>query len=303
MLSVFQKRIIVIGGAGFRRRRHLPSASAAPNCYSAGFFQCRSMAGHNKWSKIRHKKGAKDRAKAATFGKAARSISAASKDCNGDLSNLRLQSAIQHAKSIQLPKDRIEDAIQKGVLSKNNSGEDLINLRFDAMMQFDGTKVACIITALTDNRNRATQHVRTLVSKAGGEFLNTAKLSYLFHQVGLILVEGVTDEDALMEVALDAGALNVEQEEEEDRDDDADDDKSGGGALFTVTTEDTDLWQVVTALQASGYNLAQFEHRYVLQEGNEPVELTTSEGQQALEDFLEKLDENEDVENVFHNAR
>ena len=299
MFVAFQRRAVVVGArAGGSSITGMPLPQPPPMTpqhllSAAGYSyfepvscQYRFMAGHNKWSKIRHKKGANDRARASLFGKAARAIAAASKDCQGDRSNIRLQSAIQHAKSIQLPKDRIEDAIHKGTSKKNSDG-DLINLRFDAMMNCNGQKVACVITALSDNRNRATQHVRTMVSKAGGEFLNTDKLSYLFTQVGLILVESVDDEDALMMSALDAGAVNIEEEEE---------------GTFTVTTEEKDLWQVVTALQQDGYSLSQFEHRYVLQEGNEPVDLT-SDGIQHLEDFLEKLDEDEDVENVYHNAK
>ena len=141
----------------------------------------RFMAGHNKWSKIRHKKGANDKKKAVLMGKASRAITAAAKDCGGDMSNLRLQSAISHAKSVQLTKDRIEEAVAKAT-SKSTSDQDLANIRFDAMMNFHGQKVACVITALSDNRNRTTQQVRHVVSKQGGEFLPTDNLSYVFQQ-------------------------------------------------------------------------------------------------------------------------
>jgi YebC/PmpR family DNA-binding regulatory protein len=265
---------------------------ASINC--GGLITRRTLAGHNKWSKIRHKKGAKDAARAGILGKASRAITAASRDCNGDLTNLRLQSAIQHGKSVQLPKDRIQDAIAKATLSKNSGMQDLKNLRFDAMMTFGQQKVACIITALTDNRNRSTQNVRHLVTKAGGEFLPTDKLGYIFHQVGLVLVENVQDEDALFECALEAGATNVEAE---------DDDYDGSPTTnFVITTDEKELYQVVTALQADGYELAQFEHRYVLVDQEHGGVDLSEEGSEELDSFLEKMDEDEDVNNIYHNV-
>ncbi|KAL3899563.1 MAG: hypothetical protein SGARI_006431, partial [Bacillariaceae sp.] len=137
------------------------------------------MAGHNKWSKIRHKKGAKDVKRSKILGKASLSITAAS-DCDGDLSNLRLQSAIAHAKAVQLPKERMEEAVEKGTTAyrnKKGSSADLETLRFDAMIRVvvpsdedgDGgdtdqetAQIACVVTALSDNRNRTTQQVRHL---------------------------------------------------------------------------------------------------------------------------------------------
>jgi YebC/PmpR family DNA-binding regulatory protein len=259
----------------------------------SGLTTRRALSGHNKWSKIRHKKGAKDAARAGILGKASRAITAASRDCNSDITNLRLQSAIQHAKAVQLPKDRIQDAIAKAT-SKHSGTQDLENLRFDAMMTFGQQKVACIITALTDNRNRSTQNVRHTVTKAGGEFLPTDKLAYFFHQVGLVLVENVQDEDALFECALEAGATNVEAEEE--------DDEGSPTSKFVITTDEKDLYQVVTALQADGYELAQFEHRYVLVDQEHGGVDLSEEGSEELDSFLEKMDEDEDVTNVYHNV-
>jgi YebC/PmpR family DNA-binding regulatory protein len=260
----------------------------------SGLMTRRMFAGHNKWSKIRHKKGAKDAARAGILGKASRAITAASRDCNGDHTNLRLQSAIQHAKSVQLPKERIQDAIAKATSKNSGTGtQDLVNLRFDAMMTFGQQKVACIITALTDNRNRSTQNVRHTVTKAGGEFLPTDKLAYIFHQVGLVLVENVEEEDALFECALEAGATNVEAEE---------DDGGSPTTNFVITTDEKELYQVVTALQADGYELAQFEHRYVLVDQEHGGVDLSEEGSEELDSFLEKMDENEDVNNVYHNV-
>ena len=184
------------------------------------------MAGHNKWSKIRHKKGANDRKKALALGKASKSLTIVSKECKGDRSDPRLQSAIQHAKMVKLPKDRIDDAIHKGTITKGaaGGGGEFRSLRFDAMMRIgvddsskntktnNSVQVACIITALSDNRNRATQNIRHLVNKHGGEFLPTDHLNYLFEKVGHIEVEPLNQdelesgdewEDRLLECAQD----------------------------------------------------------------------------------------------------
>ncbi|KAL3941709.1 MAG: hypothetical protein SGBAC_003989 [Bacillariaceae sp.] len=264
---------------------HLPASVAANSSYN---IFSRGFAGHNKWSKIRHKKGANDKKKAAVMGKASLSITAAAKECGGDMDNMKLQSAISHAKSVQLTKDRIEEAISKAT-SKAAADQDFESLRFDAMMSFDGTKIGCVITALSDNRNRTTQQVR----KHGGEFLPTDNLAYMFVHVGWIVVDGVEDEDSLMECALEAGAENIEE---------SDDDESDNNN-FVVTTEEKDLFLVVTALRDASHNVSHFEHRYILQDQDHGGMELSQQGEEELIDFLEKMDEDtEDVNNVYHNA-
>lgn len=269
----------------------------------------RWMAGHSKWANIRHKKGAKDKTRAAILGKASLSIIATSKACGGDMSNLRLQSAIAHAKSVQLPKDRIEDAIAKGT-AKGSGDADLLNLRYDAMLDMAGTKVACIVTTLTDNRNRTASSVRHLVNKEGsGELMPTDSLSYVFVHVGQIVVENVHDEDALLECAMEAGASNMEvddtiysNEDISGKDESSSSSTSPSGQQYLLTTDEKDLFRVVTSLRAAGYTIMQFEHRYILQDSEHGGVELTREGEDKLINFLDKMDENEDVTNVFHNA-
>jgi transcriptional/translational regulatory protein YebC/TACO1 len=304
------------------------------------------MAGHNKWSKIRHKKGANDVKKALLLGKASKSLTIVSKECKGDRSDPRLQAAIQHAKSVKLPKDRIEDAIDKGIATKGGGGDDYFPLRFDAMMRFEddgerntanassSVQVACIVTALSDNRNRTTQNIRHLVNKHGGEFLPTDHLNYLFEKVGHIEVESKpknsasSDDDSdcdhgddwsleefeeeMMDCALEAGATNVEPLEGDDEDEIDASIGSSRFRRFLVTTEDTDLWKVARALGASdsddggSYTIAECEHRYVLKEEYGAAEFVSirseSEAHDRLGDFLDRLDEDEDVHKVYHNA-
>lgn len=245
------------------------------------------MAGHNKWSKIKRKKGVKDQARSTEFSKASRAITAAARACDGDLSNLQLQSAIAHAKSIQLPKIRIQDAIDKH-LDKSKGHAELVNIRYDAMMSV-GTpsrKVACILTALTDNRNRTASNVRSTISKAGGQLLPTSSLNYLFDHVGVVLVENVQDEDGLFECALEAGATDVDVE-----------DKSA-----MITCQASDLWNIVSTLKNDGrFDVSEFEQRYVTSDEDLAVTLDDT-AQQELDEFLDKMDQDEDVTHVYHNA-
>lgn len=245
------------------------------------------MAGHSKWSKIKRSKGAKDVARSGVFAKASRAIIVASKKCSGDMANLQLQSAIQHAKSIQLPKDRIQDAINKHQ-EKNKDSQSFQTMRYDAMLTLGGTKVACIVTALTDNRNRTAASVRATVVRTEGELLATASHDYLFDHVGMVLVEKFDgNEDALWECALEAGATEVDVDEEQ--------------SSAVMTCEPADLWNLVTALQQQGYDPQEFEHRYMLADPSNAVPLS-EEGQESLEKFLDKMDEDEDVTHVYHNC-
>lgn len=296
MLSLLRTTRQVVHIIGRKRKGGGPAAAGGD--VIAANTGVRGLAGHNKWSKIRHKKGAKDKARASLLGKASKAITAAALDCGGDVTNMKLQSAIQHAKSVQLPKDRIDDAIQKAT-SKGSNEDRMETVRYDAMIQVGDTKVGCVITALTDNRNRTGAQVRHIVTKYGsGELLPTDNLAYLFELVGMITVENVHDEDELLECALDGGAINVEQDD--------DNDGSNSSTTWYVTTEDKNLWQVVKQLQEStdSFNVTQFEHMYILQDPEHGgVKLNNNEdGEKDLDTFLEQMDENEDVTNVYHNA-
>lgn len=244
------------------------------------------MAGHNKWSKIKRKKGVKDQARSTEFSKASRAITAAARVCDGDLSDLQLQSAIAHAKSIQLPKIRIQDAIDKS-LDKSKDDAEFINVRYDAMMSFGGSKVACILTALTDNRNRTASNVRSTIRKLGGELLPTASLAYLFDHVGVVLVDEVANEDDLWECALEAGASDVDVDNQS----------------AMITCDASDLWNVVTILKNDGrFKLCEFEQRYVASADAELAVSLDEDGQEQLDRFLDKMDEDEDVTHIYHNA-
>jgi YebC/PmpR family DNA-binding regulatory protein len=249
-----------------------------------GLFQVRSMAGHNKWSKIKRKKGVKDVARADLFGKASKAIIVTSKNCRGDMANLQLQSAIQHAKSIQMTKERIQHAIDRHA-EESKDDQAFQSIRYDAMLTLGGVRVACILTALTDNRNRTAARVRATVVRAGGELLPSSSHDYLFHHVGVVMLEEFQgDEAPLWECAIAAGATGVDVEQQS----------------AMISCEPVDLWNLVTALRGSGYEPDQFEHRYVVADENTSVTLS-DEGMEQLHDFLDKMDDDADVTHVYHN--
>lgn len=248
----------------------------------------RCLSGSNKWSKIKRKKAIKDQRRGAIFSKASRAIAVASRLCGGDIGDLALQSAIARAKSIELPKSRIEAAI--AAHESKSSDAAPLSLRYDAMMSFAGTKVACLITALSDNRNRTASNVRSSVAKSGGELLPTSTHDYLFDHVGMVLLENLSEdafnEEALWECALEAGATEV----------DIDD----GSAV--ITCDRRDLWDVVKGLRDGGFDPTEFEHRYIVSDEATKAPLS-SDGEERLKAFLDKMEVNEDVTNVFHNAK
>lgn len=250
--------------------------------------QCR-MKGHNKWSKIKRKKGIKDVARSAAFAKASRAIIASARACGGDLSNLQLQSALSHAKNIQLPKDRIQDALDKAT-TKQKEGVEFTTLRYDGMISFDSQKVAFIVVALSDNRNRTASNVRTIIGKAGGEVLPTSSHNYVFDYVGVVLLENISpddeaEQDRFWDCALTAGATEIHSESTE----------------TVVICEASDLWKLVTGLQKEGFVVEEFDQRYVIADPANGVSLSL-QGQEELESFLDKLDEDQDVAKVYHNV-
>jgi len=292
-------------------------------------------AGHNKWSKIKHKKGAKDLHKNKLFSKATKAIRVASKACNGDLQNLYLQSAIQAARNIQVPKDRIEDAIQNNKMM-GSSEADVLSQRYDGQIVTPAGKIAIIILALTDNKNRTAANVRTYLKKAKGDLLNTGSNNFFFDHLGIALIhkhkndnnddnndnndndDGIGDDDSkkknksdydttttttttytlsddvqddIIECALDAGAIDVDFGTDSDE-------------HFLVKCQPSDLHPLVTAMKSNGYTLSEFNHAYLVKDENEggtTIELD-QESTDLFETFLMKMDEDDDVTSVYHNA-
>lgn len=169
------------------------------------------MAGHSKFSNIKHRKGAQDAKRAKLFTKVLREVTVAVKVGNADPdSNPRLRSALIEARSNNIPKDRIEAAVKKA--SSSGEGENYDEITYEG---YAAGGIAIIVQALTDNRNRTVSEVRSTLTKAGGSLGETGSVNFMFDHVGVIQFEGaVASEDEMFEQALEAGAQEVESSDE-----------------------------------------------------------------------------------------
>ena len=160
------------------------------------------MAGHSHWAGIKHKKGKADKQRSKIFSKLSKEITVAAKLGDKDPAmNPRLRSAIQAARSANMPKDNIERAIDK---SSMNTGSSFENLRYEG---FGPDKVAVIIETLTDNKNRTASNIRTIFQKAGGSLGTQGSASHNFNQMGVIKIDKYEiSEEKVLELAVDAGA-------------------------------------------------------------------------------------------------
>ena len=160
------------------------------------------MAGHSHWAGIKHKKGRADKLRSNLFSKLSREITVAAKLGDKDPGmNSRLRSAIQSAKSANMPKDNIQRAIDKSEL---NSGSNYENIRYEG---FGPHNTAVIVETLTDNKNRTASKIRTIFQKAGGSLGTQGSASHNFNQIGIIKVnKNEISEEEMFELAIEAGA-------------------------------------------------------------------------------------------------
>ncbi|AZL15726.1 YebC/PmpR family DNA-binding transcriptional regulator [Rickettsiales endosymbiont of Stachyamoeba lipophora] len=169
------------------------------------------MAGHSQFKNIMHRKGAQDAKRAKRFTKLVREIITAARMGKADLdANPRLRTAVNAAKAVNMPKDRIENAIQKG--SQPQIGENYEEIRYEG---YAPGGIALIVEALTDNRNRTASEVRSTFSKYGGQLGETGSVAFMFEHVGEIIYEAKNiSSDAILEVSIESGATDVESTEE-----------------------------------------------------------------------------------------
>ena len=238
------------------------------------------MSGHSKWHNIQQKKGKSDAARASIFTKIGREIAVAVKQGGPDPnSNSKLRDAIAKAKSNNMPNDNIARSIKKA------SGE-LGSINYEEMT-YEGYGVggtAFIVEALTDNKNRTAGDVRHLFDKYGGSMGATGCVSFMFKRKGVIAVaKSDIEEDDLMMYALDAGADDILTEDDE---------------VFEVLTAPADLGAVREALEANGVKILSAAVDMIPEN-----EVTPDESQQeTLLKMIDKLEELDDVQNVYHNA-
>lgn len=236
------------------------------------------MSGHSKWATIKHAKGAADAKRGQLFTKFIKEISIAAKMGGGDPNaNPRLRTAILKARGANMPKDNIERAIKKG------TGE--LGAATYEELTYEGYGpggVAVLVEVLTDNKNRAAANVRNLFNKSGGNLGATGSVSYMFKRKGIIEYDAeVCNEDEIMEVALESGAEDV----------------AGEDGVITVTTDPADFETCLEALQAKGFESVSAAISMV----PDTYSSLDAETTRKVLKMIDKLEEDEDVQNVYSN--
>lgn len=238
------------------------------------------MAGHSKWAQIKHKKAHTDAKRGKIFTKIVKEIAVAARLGGGDPEgNPRLRAAIDKAKEVNMPHDNIKRAIMKG------TGE-LPGTSYEEFIYegYGPGGVAVLIEVLTDNKNRTVSEVRHIMSKHGGNLGEAGCVAWMFEKRGYILVEkSKTDEDTLMSIALDAGALDMKNDPKEDN--------------YEVITAPEALNKVKDAIEGSKIPVSLAEIT-MLPKSYVMLEEKTAEQMMRL---VELLEENEDVQNVYAN--
>jgi YebC/PmpR family DNA-binding regulatory protein len=236
------------------------------------------MSGHSKWSTIKHKKGAADAKRGKVFTRVIKEITVAARLGGGDPdSNPRLRSAITSAKSENMPKENIERAIKKG------TGElEGVNYEEVSYEAYGPGGVAVLVECLTDNKNRAVADLKHIMDRHGGSIGEPGCVAWIFKKRGLIVLDRESvDEEKLLELALDAGAEDVQEEE----------------STFEIHTEPSNFEVVRKAVEEAGFTYEMAEVSMVPQN---TVRLEGKQAQQML-NLMEALEDSDDVNNVYAN--
>lgn len=237
------------------------------------------MAGHSKWSNIKHRKAGQDAKRAKVFTKIIRELTVAARDGGGNVEdNPGLRTVVDKAKASQMPKDTMERAIARG--AGGQDGAELAALTYEG---YGPAGVAILVETMTDSRNRTVAEVRHAFSKAGGNLGTDGSVAYLFDRKGQLQFEPGTSEDDVMEVAIESGAEDVIMDED---------------GMVEVVTSPEDYLAVKDALIEAGLEPAASEVAMVPQIVSD-LDVETAEKVMRLIDALEDLD---DVTSVYTNA-
>jgi YebC/PmpR family DNA-binding regulatory protein len=238
------------------------------------------MAGHSKWANIKRQKAVVDAKKGKTFTQLSRAIILAARNGIPDpAGNFQLRTAIDKAKAAGIPNDNIERAIAKGAGTFNDSS-NLEEIRYEG---YGPGGVAILIEALTDNRNRTAADLRVAFSKNGGNLGETGCVSWMFDQKGVCVVQGVVDEDQLLEASLEGGADTYEMTEDQ---------------TAEVFTEIANLEILNQTLKDKGFKVTDAELRWI---PSNHVEITEHDQARSLLKLIDTLEGLDDVQNVTSN--
>ena len=235
------------------------------------------MAGHSHWAGIKHKKGKADKQRSKIFSKLSREITVAAKlgDKNPDM-NSRLRSAIQSARSANMPKENISRAIDKSEISADSNFE---NIRYEG---FGPCNIAVIVETLTNNKNRSASNLRTIFQKNGGNLGTQGSATHYFQQTGIIKIEkNYEDEDKIYEYVIDSGA----------------DDFIKSDDYYEIRCDKNKIYKVKKKLEENIDNFVSTEIEW-LPVSKRDIDKNMKEN---VIKFLEALEEDEDVQNIFTN--
>lgn len=237
------------------------------------------MSGHSKWNNIKRKKGANDAARAKIFTKIGREMSVIVKAGGPDPSvNSKLRDCIAKAKSLNVPNDNIERIIKKA-----SGDSDTSNYENCIYEGYGPSGIAVIVECLTDNRNRTAGDMRHYFDKCGGNLGSQGSVMFMFTRRGLVVVDAEgQSEDDVMEVALEAGAEDFNAEEE----------------VFEIITDPNSVGEVSEALTAKGYKVLSAEAEYYPSTFSS---IDDEESMTKMQKLLDMLEDNDDVQNVWHN--
>lgn len=236
------------------------------------------MAGHSHSANVARRKNAVDAKRAKIWSKIAKKLMVAAKRGADPAQNLALRYTIEEAKAANMPKDTIQKAVDKG--SGASGTDNFENVTYEA---YGPSGVAMIVEALTDNRARTAPDLRVIFERANGNLATSGSVGFVFSKKGVILVKSQgTTEERVMEIALEAGAEDVTVD----------------GSLFEVLTSPTDFLKVREAIEKAGLSI---EDAQITNLPNNTVSLD-AEATVKFNKLLDALDDNDDVQNVYHNA-
>ncbi len=237
------------------------------------------MAGHSHWAGIKHKKGRADKERSKIFSKLSREITVAAKLGDKDPEmNPRLRTAIQAAKQANMPKENISRAISKSAMT---SDKNFDSLRYEGFGPFN---IAFVIETLTDNKNRAASSIRTILQKSGGRLGESGSTTHLFNNYGIIQIKKENiNEDKAIEIAINSGASDCVNTKN----------------FFEIITKKEDFYKVKTKLEKK---LDSFTYSAVEWRANNFVDLNKEQSKKIAE-VLSALEELDDVQNIFINAK
>ena len=236
------------------------------------------MSGHSKWASIKHSKGKADKQRSKIFSKLSKEISVAAKLGDKDpVMNPRLRSAIQAARSANMPKDNIERAIDK---SSTTSESNYENLRYEG---FGPDKIAVIVETLTDNKNRTASNIRTIFQKSGGSLGTQGSASHNFNQLGIIKIDKKEiSEENIFELAIESGADECISHDD----------------FHEVQCAMSEIYNVKKNLEKIISNFISTEIEWIPLNN---VNIDKDKEQSAIQ-FLETLEDDDDVQNIFSNV-